>query len=404
MTPIGSQPRPTRLNLLVRSALTSLALLLLALPALAVLGGYLPRLPFVSGFGRLLVTDLPWLLLGALISLLLAVAAFRLGGKRFTALLAAAALAVLLGGLIVLAQFYALAASHGASYDLFRQASSAPPPSRGADERVTFAEVSGQALEADVWRPRQPTGTAIGAGAGVLFIHGGSFIHGEPGLRPHLFDHLIGLGYTVVDVEYRLSPPPRWQDAPADVLCALGWFQSNAQSYGVDPARIVILGESAGGNLALMAAFAPGAETTAVVPSCDVAVAPAAGVIAAYPVADLTATWEDLRALGGESPFPELYTGGTPAQVPDRYAYGSVRRLIRSGLPPTLIYTGVNDQLIRIERMRELASEIRQAGSDVELIEVPFADHAFDGPTNGFGFQLLETLYADFLAEVVAPG
>ena len=394
----GRPVRPSRSNLLIRSGLTSFALLLLALPAAAVVGGFFPRLPVVTGFGRLLVTNLPWLAIGAGVALVMALIASRLGGGRFTGLLAALSLLVFAGNLVVGAQFAALAASHGASYDPIRQAQSPLPVGRGADERVVFAEVEGEQLHAEIWRAQPVGGLAAGAArGGVLFVHGGSFMHGSPGIRPPLFAFLADEGYTVVDIAYRLAPPPRWQDAPADVLCALGWFQGEAAKYGVDPRRIAVIGDSAGGNLALIAAYAPGGAS-GLAPSCDVSVAPPAGVIATYPVADLAATWRDLHELGGETPFPEVYTGGSPTDVPERYTAASVAGFIRAGLPPTLIYTGVNDQLIRIERMRDFARAVRDAGSTIELVEVPFADHAFDGSPNGFGMQLEEVLYRDFLA------
>ena len=402
MTAPGQERRPTRINLLARSVLTSVALLLLALPCVAAAGGYVPQARVIAPFGRFLVTDLPWLMLGTAVAFVLSLLAHRLGGRRYTAAFAGWSLVVLVSLVVVWSQYAALAASHGARYDVLRQAQAAAPVSRGPSERVVFAEVDGQELRADVWRTTKPASGADPARPGVLFIHGGAFTHGELGLRPHLFAFLADAGYTVFDVEYRLAPPPRWQDAPADVLCALGWFQSVAQAYGVDPSRIVVMGDSAGGNLALVAAYGPGYGTgnEGLTPSCDVAPVAPAAVIAMYPAADLAATWADVHERGGEKPFPEIYTGGTPTQVPDRYDAASVQRLIRAGLPPTLLITGANDTLIRVERVRDLANRLRAAGSEVELIEVPFADHAFDGPPNGFGAQLLETVLPTFLARL----
>ena len=394
VTAAGEQIPAARPHLLARSVLTSVSFLLLAIPALAVAGGYFFRVREISGYGRLLITNLPWLVLGAGLALALSLVAVRLGGRRFTALLAAASLIALAGGIGVGVQFAVLASQHGATYDVLRQARTPTPVMRGPSEQIVFATVDGEALHADVWRPTSGTGT------GVLFIHGGGFKDGGPGLRPYLFSGLADAGSVVLDVEYRLSPPPRWQQAPADVLCALGWFQSKASEYGVDPTRIVVMGESAGGNLALMAAYGAGVQDAdgVLTPSCDVTLIPPAGVIAVSPTADLAATWVDVRALTAETPFPQLYVGGTPTEFPDRYAAASVGRLIRGGLPPTLLFVGTNDLLVRVERMRDLADRLREAGSDVELVEVPFADHAFDGPANGFGMQLEETLLGDFLA------
>jgi acetyl esterase/lipase len=227
-------------------------------------------------------------------------------------------------------------------------------------------------------------------------VHGGGFTEGWLGARPYLFSGLARAGLIVVDVEYRLAPPPRWEDAPGDVLCALGWMQSRATTLGIDPTRITVMGDSAGGNLALIAAYAPG-SVAGPRSSCDFNPLPPAAVVAVHPVADLSRTWADLRELFDATPFPEVYTGGTPTAVPDRYEAGSVGRLVRAGLPPTLLYTGVNDVLVRVDQVRDLASALRAAGSSVQLVEVPFSDHGFDSPPNGFGAQLEEQLVPDFL-------
>ena len=391
-----------RPNLVVRSVLTSVAFLLLAIPGIVVVAGYFPRTSMIGGYGRLLNTDLPWLIGGAVVALGLALIAFRIGGRRFTALLALASVAVLAALVVVWAQYAALAADHGATYDVLRQAQAPVPESRRPNDRIVFAQVGGQDLHVEVWHAAdRAAGTVPGGGRpGVLYIHGGAFTHGSPGLRQHLLATFAAAGFAVADIEYRLAPPPRWQDAPADVLCALGWFQGVAPTYGVDPDQIVVMGDSAGGNLALLAAYGPGDLAAGLAPSCDVTVAPPAGVIAAYPTADLAATWADVRELADETPFPEIYVGGTPSQLPERYEAASVARFIRPDLPPTLLITGANDQLVRVERIRDLAALLRAAGSAVELVEVPFADHAFDGPVNGFGSQLEETLLPEFLARI----
>jgi acetyl esterase/lipase len=398
----GKESQPHRPNLLVRSVLTSVAFLVLAVPSIVVFAGYFPRKSIISGYGRLLNTDLPWLVGGAAVALGLALIALRIGGRRFTALLVIASSAVLAGLVVVWLQYAALAASRGASYDVLRQAQAPAPEARGPDERIVFAVVGGQELHAEIWHAASPGPAEQSAGLrpGVLYIHGGAFTHGSPGLRPHLFGTLADAGFAVADIEYRLAPPPRWQDAPADALCALGWFQAEASTYGVDPARIVVMGDSAGGNLALIAAYGPGDLRAGLAPSCDMAVVPPAGVIAVYPTADLAATWADVRELADETPFPEIYAGGTPSQFPERYEAASVARFMRPDLPPTFLITGTNDQLVRVERIRDLAAVLRGAGSAVELVEVPFADHGFDGPINGFGAQLEETLLPEFLARI----
>ena len=90
---------------------------------------------------------------------------------------------------------------------------------------------------------------------------------------------LADLGYVVFDVDYRLAPPPRWRDAPGDVQAAVAWVRARAPQLGVDPERVALLGWSAGGHLALLAAY----DSPSAFP-------PVAAVVALYPITDLTLT------------------------------------------------------------------------------------------------------------------
>jgi acetyl esterase/lipase len=292
----------------------------------------------------------------------------------------------------------AFAVQHGAEFSVVRQASTATS-TRLADERATFATIGGVDLRAEVWRPPADAPSAAPGGrTAVVFVHGGAFAAGGLGMRPGLFESLSNRGTVVIDVEYRLSPPPRWADAPADVLCALAWLRGAAGGLGVDPARVVVMGESAGGSLALVAGYGAGSDL--LTPSCPGEPLVPAGIIAIAPAADLTGIWED-RTLGVEGrPFPEAHLGGTPAEYPDRYAAAEPYRLIREGLPPTLIVTGANDHLVLPVRVTSLADRLTAGGVDCRLVVVPFLDHGFDGPPNGFGAQVLEAILPAFIDEI----
>jgi acetyl esterase/lipase len=89
----------------------------------------------------------------------------------------------------------------------------------------------------------------------VIVVHGGGWRSGERSDFPSWNAWLADTGYVVFDIDYRLSPPPAWQDAPADVACAVGWVKENAARYGVDPERVALMGRSAGGHLVLLAAY-----------------------------------------------------------------------------------------------------------------------------------------------------
>jgi acetyl esterase/lipase len=389
----------------LRALFVALAICALVPAALAVLGAFAPGLPIVGRFGLFVIEDLHWLAAFAVAALVLSAIAFLVRGGRATAALLALSLMPVVGIIVIGAQLSLLASAHGASFDLSRQA--APVPAvRGPNEHAGFAphQDGTPGLAVEIWWAHNdppvvggPNGPiTIGpAGPAVLFLHGGGFSGGGLGSRPALFAALADKGYNVYDAEYRLSPPPRWDAAPMDALCALAYVDGIQLRLGADPKQVVVIGESAGGNLALMAAYAAG--TNQIQTPCGSGIKPA-GVIAISPAIDLEGIWQDDSPSTGDPPFPQVYVGGSPAQFPGRYQAASPLNLVRPDVPPTLMLVAANDHLVRPIRSTVLTDALQRAGATYELIVVPFADHAFDGPANAFGEQFEESVFVTFIA------
>lgn len=110
--------------------------------------------------------------------------------------------------------------------------------------RVSWVE-HGQA-RSKIYRPLSPK-----TDAAILMIHGGGYVMGHPAQSDHLCQRLIKeLGICIISVDYRLAPKHPFP-APLDD-CMSGWHyvQQNAEQLGIDPAKVVIAGQSAGGGLA----------------------------------------------------------------------------------------------------------------------------------------------------------
>ncbi|MGX7674061.1 alpha/beta hydrolase fold domain-containing protein [Plantactinospora sp. DSM 117369] len=93
---------------------------------------------------------------------------------------------------------------------------------------------------------------------GVVFIHGGGWSSGNPGLLARLADELAADGYVTATINYRLSGEARWPAALEDAKCAVRWMRGHAAEIGLDPRRLAVAGGSAGGQLAAMVALTPG--------------------------------------------------------------------------------------------------------------------------------------------------
>jgi alpha-L-fucosidase 2 len=110
---------------------------------------------------------------------------------------------------------------------------------------VEFARPGGKALLLDLHVPDGP-----GPFPAAILIHGGGFDEGSrsTNVRP-LFDILANAGYAWFSIDYRMAPEFRFPQASEDVATAIRWLRSHAGEYHVDAARIVLIGESAGGLL-----------------------------------------------------------------------------------------------------------------------------------------------------------
>src|SRR4029453_5595643 len=92
----------------------------------------------------------------------------------------------------------------------------------------------------------------------VVVVHSGAWRSGDKGEVRHVSRALAGAGHVVVDVRYRLAPGSRFPASVADVKCLLGRLRERAAEFAIDPGRGALLGRSAGGQVALVAAYSAG--------------------------------------------------------------------------------------------------------------------------------------------------
>jgi len=218
-------------------------------------------------------------------------------------------------------------------------------------ETVQVGEVDGRALLADLYVPPEPNG------CGVLLVHGGAWVQGD---REQLrgYGILLGrIGYTCLACEYRLAPGAQWPAQIDDVNTALRYFHRRAAGLGIDPAKIAVSGNSAGGHLALMAAAQR--------------VAPVAAVVAFYAPTDFVA-----GMARGAAPVMALLFGVQPSEV--QLASASPITFADASFPPALLITGNNDELVSWHDSDNMYHRLRGAGAKAELHVFEGLPHAFD--------------------------
>jgi acetyl esterase/lipase len=241
---------------------------------------------------------------------------------------------------------------------------------------------------------------------GVIYAHGSGWRVGDKDLFTRtFFRRLAAQGHLVLDLAYSLWPTAGLPAMVTEVNQAILWLKENGPAYGVNPDRIVLMGGSAGGHLALMAAYTPGHP--AFRPPGTDGDTSVHGVIAFYPPVDLLACQDEASSSRPPSPglvdriaeailqrlfevkdgdggkwqvdsfFPEML-GGTAAEIPDTYRLLSPIYHVGAHCPPTLLLQGSDDVFGLTSGVRRLDERLRAAGVPSVLLEFPHTEHGFD--------------------------
>ncbi len=371
------------------------------------MGALFPRLPILGVIGTLLESFFSLhLLLAALVALALALLARRRTPGRAANVALVLGLLAALGSAIPLAALVRTASHYHAPISWSEHLRlttpfAAPPP----DQTVLYATVDGKSLYADVYLPSNPL-PAGEKSAAVLTVHGGGYIHGRRSMMRVWDRWFTARGYTVFDIDYRLAPPPTWNQAAQDAACALVWIDANAEKFHVDPTRILVAGQSAGGGLALQLAYGIGDGT--VKSSCGGEPSPPAAVFSLYGPDDFILGW-NLRTKMGSADgrnFSRLYTGGSPEEFPERYRAISAVFHARPGMPPMLIAAGEPDHLVPYAGHVQFVNELNQNAVPNVFLAIPYSDHAYDVVWGSLGGQITRHVLEDFLRKyfpVTAP-
>ena len=262
-------------------------------------------------------------------------------------------------------------------------------------QAVQFVTVDGQSLALDVYQA-EASGAARPA---VIVVHGGSWSGGHRSDFPRWNQWLVAQGYTVFDIDYRLQPQPNWQTATGDVKCAIGWVKGHAADYNIDPDRIALMGRSAGGHLALLAAYTP--NDPALPPSC---VAPDTSVRAAvsfYGPTDLVWGYNNPAnpdVIDGPGTL-RRFLGGPPDTAQNAFNIASPINHVGPNTPPTLLLHGGRDQLVGQQHTEFLATELAAANVPHRTVIIPYGQHGFDYNFNGWSGQIVQPILRQFLQE-----
>jgi acetyl esterase/lipase len=238
---------------------------------------------------------------------------------------------------------------------------------------------AGNGLPLDFYRP---AGDADKRGAPcVIVIHGGGWNSGDRHQIPKLNHWLASRGYAVAAISYRLAPKFLWPAPRDDVLSAIAFLKAHAAELGIDAERFVLLGRSAGGQIAETVGYT--ANDSAI-----------RGVIGFYAPSDLEFGYANTTEndMIRSPALMRQYLGGPPELARANYDSASAYFYVTKQTPPTLLLHGELDPLVWHRHNVRLDARLAENGVRRVFVSLPWATHAFDFNLHGPGGQL--TTYA----------
>ena len=283
-----------------------------------------------------------------------------------------------LGFVVALLVSFAVAPAHAQSTEAFAKALLIYNSYRVVPN-ITYLTANNWDAKLDVYQARD----AATPNPTLLYFHGGGWVAGNKESASLTFLPFLAMGWNVVNVEYR---PAKVSLAPAavqDSLCALRWVYRNSKEYNVDTSRLVLMGNSAGGHLALIAGMIP-ASASLDSPCPGSEELKVAAIVNWYGITDVNellsganvrnfaVTW-----LGGMSNREEIARQVSPL------AY------VRAGLPPIISIQGDADPIVPYSQNVRLHQALDKAGVRNELVTIPGGKHG------GFSNMEMAKAYAE---------
>ncbi len=272
------------------------------------------------------------------------------------------------------------------------------PALRAAEARVIrdveYGQAAGVSLKLDVGIP-----PGDGPFPVAILVHGGGWTSGsksgsdKPGSGSDItpwFDTFTAAGCVWFSIDYRMLPTHRWPAQLEDTQTAIRWVKVHAAEYRGDPSRIVIVGHSAGGHIALQAAVLGEGDTRV------------QAAIGYAPVSDLEF---DAQVRGGASTGLQQLFGVPRDLTPESRKIllaGSPGSYIKPGLPPMLMLHGDADRTVAIAMTRRFEEKMLAAGNVCDVIVLPRAPHgllAWDKIVPGYRQQVADWLRVHLRAQ-----
>jgi alpha-L-fucosidase 2 len=224
---------------------------------------------------------------------------------------------------------------------------------------VEFARPGGEPLLMDAHIP-----SGSGPHAAVILVHGGGWTTGtkQANFIKPLFEPLDQSGLAWFSIDYRLAPKHPYPAAVRDVEEAIRYIKAHAEEYRIDPKRIALMGESAGGHLVALVATRATPETRV------------AAVVPFYGAFDLEALLSGKKEVSkGWTAFFGITDLSDKARAVLREA--SAATYVKRDLPPFLLIHGTKDEAVPYDQSVKFDAQLKAAGVKTEFYTVENGIH-----------------------------
>jgi acetyl esterase/lipase len=226
---------------------------------------------------------------------------------------------------------------------------------------VIYAEVGGVQLALDAHVP-----DGAGPFPAAILVHGGGWVAGDKQQYiNYLFKPLTNAGFVWFTINYRLAPQYKFPAAADDVEQAIRYVKANATKYKVDPRRIALIGESAGGHLVSYVGMRSQGQSRVT------------AVVSMYGIHDFITACQEWKPVPTEVLQLFGITAIDAATAPALIKASPVIYVTHDS-PPFLLMHGSNDEDVPYGQSVEMCDKMIQAGARCELITIEGAPHGMD--------------------------
>lgn len=251
---------------------------------------------------------------------------------------------------------------------------------------IQFANPDNQPLKLNIYQPLVPSKDE--KYPALIIIYGGGWRNGSPSDYETFSRYIAAQGYSVITLDYRHAPQYKFPAQLEDIQTALEYISDRAEAWKIDLQRVALMGRSAGAQLASITAYQNQSQIKF------------KSIINYYGPVNLANGYR-------HPPFPNPinnrqvlkdFLGGTPETKPQLYDQASPINYVRPNLPPSLLIYAGRDHLVEAKYGRNLYQRLQATNNRTALLEIPWAEHAFDIVFSGVSNQLALYYTERFLA------